>query len=268
MTTLIAALDTFRAGTTAETVTVRGRQWKIIDSGSKGPVLLMLPGTLGNADIFFKQIQKLGKRIRIIALSSPLIADVDVIAGDIAALLDRLDIPSASILGSSFGGFLAQTFAELYPARVETLFIGNSLNNHKLMGSSLPPPDVLLKAAPKALRVQISSQMKAWDIPEKIFAEVRDLLLRELAHHLPPRGPKLRLAAIFLRKNAPVPAVPDSQIVIIDSEDDPLISAPVRDDVCARHPKAEHHRLPSGGHFPYLTRSTAYNDIITNRLGV
>jgi len=266
MTTLIAALDTFRAGTTADTVVVRGRRWKMIDSGGKGPVLLMLPGTLGNADIFFRQINKLGKRIRIIALAYPLIANVDVIAGDISALLNRLDIPRASILGSSFGGFVAQTFAELYPARVETLFIGNSLTDRELLSGTLPPADVLLKATPKALRAQISGQMKAWHIPEKIFAEVRDLLLRELAHHLPPRGPKLRLAAIFLRKNAPVPAVPDSQIVIIDCADDPLISAPVRDDVRARHPKAEHHRLPSGGHFPYLTRSTAYNDIITNRL--
>ncbi|MDA1099983.1 MAG: hypothetical protein O2967_13465 [Proteobacteria bacterium] len=40
----------------------------------------------------------------------------------------------------------------------------------------------------------------------------------------------------------------------------------VRDDVRSRHPAAEHHRLPSGGHFPYLTRSAAYNNILVTRL--
>lgn len=266
MTNLITALDKFRKTTTAETIRLRGRKWKMIDTGGKGPVLLMLPGTLGNADIFFNQIKKLGKRLRIIALTYPLVSDVDLIVGDIASLLDRLDIDRASILGSSFGGFVAQTFAEVHPARVETLFIGNSLTDIDLVRPAFPPAEVLVKMPPGALRAQISGQMANWQVPDRIRAEARSLLQRELARFLPPRAPKLRLAAIFLRDKPPVPAIPDSQIVIIDCQDDPLIPAQVRDDICRRHRDAEHHRLPSGGHFPYLTRSAAYNDILSNRL--
>lgn len=261
-------LDKFRQGVSPEPVRLRGRQWKIIDTKAPGPVLLLLPGTLGNADIFFQQIRQLGRRIRIIALSYPLIADVDLLAGDIARLLDRLAIPRASLLGSSFGGFLAQVFAERFPARVETLFIANSLADADLIRPAFPPGDALLKLPPKALRAQMSAQMTNWDSGEKIFMQTRDLLLRELTLYLPPRAPKLRLAAIMLRPEAPVPALPDSRIVIIECADDPLIPPHVRKDIRDRYPGAEVHSLATGRHFPYLTRAAIYNDILATRLRV
>lgn len=263
---LITELDSFREQILARAVLLHGRQWKMIDTGGAGPVLLLLPGTLGNADIFFKQIKSLGKRIRIIALGYPLIASVDLITDDIAALLDRLAIPRASILGSSFGGFVAQAFAERYPSKVGTLFIGNSLADADLIRAAFPPADVLLTTPPRILRAQMSSQMTNSDATEGIFSELLDLLLRELRHHLAPRAPKLRLAANLRRQAAPVPAVPDNQIVIIECQDDPLIPANVRKDVRVRYPKAELHSLPTGRHFPYLVRSAVYSDILAERL--
>ncbi|MDP7546221.1 MAG: alpha/beta hydrolase [Alphaproteobacteria bacterium] len=263
---LITDVDKFRKQVSPETIVVRGRRWKIIDTGGTGPILLMLPGTLGNADIFFKQMEKLGGRIRIIALGYPLIADVDLLAGDITALLDRLAIPRASVQGTSFGGFLAQAFAERFPGRVETLFIGNSLTDANLIRGAFPPSDVLLHIPPRILRAQMSSQMSNWEASEKIFMELQEFLLRELNTYLAPRAPKLRLAALLLRPKPPVPALPDSQIVIIECQDDPLIPPHVREDVRARYPKAELHSLPTGRHFPYLTRSAAYNEILATRL--
>ena len=263
---LITDLDKFRERVPLKPILLRGRQWKMIDTGGAGPVLLMLPGTLGNGDIFFKQVKSLGKRIRIIALSYPLVADVDLIADDIGGLLDRLNIARANVLGTSFGGFVAQTLAERHPGRVETLFISNSLTNADLIRAAFPPADVLLNVPPKILRAQMSSQMSNWEASEKIFRELQEFLLRELASYLPPRAPKLRLAAILLRRKPPRPALPDSQIVIIECQDDPLIPANVRADVRARYPKAKLHSLPTGRHFPYLTRSTVFNNILAGRL--
>ena len=266
MSNLISAIDSFREKTRPETRMLRGRKWGVIDSGGKGPVLVMLPGTLGNADIFFRQISKLGKRLRILALAYPLVTDVDLVAGDIACLLDRLGIDRASVLGSSYGGFVAQVFGQNHADRVDTLFIGNSLADIDLVRPGFPPAKELLKTPPKALRAHISGQMAAWPEPEKIFTQIKAFLQRELFEYLPARGPKTRLSAILLLKKPPVPAVPDSQIVIIDCDDDPLIPAPVREDIRKRYPKAELHALPSGGHFPYLTRSADYSAIITRRL--
>jgi 3-oxoadipate enol-lactonase len=45
-------------------------------------------------------------------------------AADVAALLDELNMPRASLLGLSFGGMIAQEFAVTYPGRVSSLVVG------------------------------------------------------------------------------------------------------------------------------------------------
>ena len=44
-------------------------------------------------------------------------------AGDVAAILDALDVPTASVLGSSSGGYVAQQLAAAYPDRVAALVL-------------------------------------------------------------------------------------------------------------------------------------------------
>lgn len=62
-------------------------------------------------------------------------------AGDAAAVLDRLNIPQAHIVGASMGGMIAQIFAARFPERTRTLGVLFSSNN----SAFLPPP------APRAL---------------------------------------------------------------------------------------------------------------------
>ena len=67
---LINDRDRF-AGTNPETrITLNGRDWGVLDVGA-GPVLLLIPGTLGRGDIFWQQIEALSDRMRIVAVSYP-----------------------------------------------------------------------------------------------------------------------------------------------------------------------------------------------------
>ncbi|WP_323844961.1 alpha/beta hydrolase [Microbulbifer magnicolonia] len=55
---------------------------------------------------------------------------IEQIAGDCMALLDYLELPSASLLGHSMGGFVALDCAIRYPARVSKLIlVGTSASN-------------------------------------------------------------------------------------------------------------------------------------------
>ncbi|MEN0107389.1 MAG: alpha/beta fold hydrolase, partial [Pseudomonas sp.] len=71
-----------------------------------------------------------------LGLRSPAPYTLEDMAGDVAQLLDHLQIPSAHIVGASMGGMITQVFAALYPERVRALTILFSSTNQPL----LPPP--------------------------------------------------------------------------------------------------------------------------------
>jgi len=48
------------------------------------------------------------------------------IADDVSELLDRLEIDAAHVLGISFGGFVAQEFALMYPSRLKRLVLAST----------------------------------------------------------------------------------------------------------------------------------------------
>lgn len=264
--TLRRSLQRFRDRHPAERAVIRGRRWDFVDSGGSGPALLILPGTLGSAHIFWNQMAALGETLRIVSVSYPLTTSVEGHVGDLARLLDRLGLERSSVLGTSFGGFVAQAFAQAHPDRTDTLFVANSLADIALVGEALPPAPVLAVLPAALLRARMVRQIGDWPAPDETRSEVKLLLIEELEEHLASRAPKTRLLALLGAGAIPEPAIADERIVIIDAEDDPLIPPAARMDVRRRYPGARHHGFETGGHFPYLTRADDYTAILGQRL--
>lgn len=95
-----------------------------------GAPLLLIPGFGTGLWIWFKQIPAFSKEFltitfdpRGISRSTAPDAPITIrtIADDVAALLNALKIESAHILGASFGGFVAQEFALVYPGVTRSL---------------------------------------------------------------------------------------------------------------------------------------------------
>ncbi len=262
----IQSLAAFRTRNKIDRAMVQGRTWGVLDSGGDGPALVLLPGTLGSAEIFWHQFEGLKDRFRVIALTYAQVASVPKLVQDLERLLDRLGVDQAAVLGSSFGGVLAQAFAAARPARVDHLFIANSLHDIGLVRPAFPKHAMLLAMPAALLRRTMRGQIAAWPENAPGMAGLKALLLDELDHHLPPRAPKLRLAALLALKSAPKADLPADRITVIDSTDDPLIPAAVRENVCGAYPDAHHHRFETGGHFPYVTRADDYNALLVERL--
>ncbi|MGB8956478.1 MAG: alpha/beta hydrolase [Tumebacillaceae bacterium] len=120
-------------------VTVNGRRLYIEEKGPHdAPVLLYLhggPGT-GCYDFMHQQSDRLGQHLRLVALdqrgvlrSEPLAEDerltLDDLLSDLEALRQHLHIERWSVLGHSFGGYLALLYAITYPESVERLIFEN-----------------------------------------------------------------------------------------------------------------------------------------------
>jgi len=130
-----------------------GVDWPYIDTGGSGPPLIMLPGSVGTCEMFFKQIASLSSAFRIISVSYPAEPDPVQLADGLAGLMDRLALKTASILGSSFGGYWAQFFALRHVERVDHLFLGNIfIAPDELFANPLFAPELVRASTAQSLQ--------------------------------------------------------------------------------------------------------------------
>ena len=93
-----------------------------------GPLFVYIAGLDGTGELFFKQASKLAESYRVVAFRSREggAFSYDDLTADVAAIIEDNGETRATILGESFGGTVALSFALRYPAMVERLVIVNS----------------------------------------------------------------------------------------------------------------------------------------------
>jgi maspardin len=106
-------------------VRVGDLEWRLRDTGGGPSVLIMLPGSLGNADIFYLQLLHLASRARCIAIDYPE-SPTAALADGLAALIDVLNIGRVNLLGCSLAGYWLQTFGSRHPGRIKSLTLANA----------------------------------------------------------------------------------------------------------------------------------------------
>ena len=99
----------------------------------QGEALVLIMGYGGNSEGWFHQIPGLSREYRVVAFDNRGTGRSDkpdvpytmqMLAQDIAGLIEALDINAAHIYGVSMGGMIAQEFALRYPERVISLILG------------------------------------------------------------------------------------------------------------------------------------------------
>lgn len=268
-TPLQRARDAFAALHPEARIDLNGRDWGVIDMGGAGPALLLIPGTLGRADIFWQQMAALGDRMRIVAVSYPAAGGVAEWTDDMALLLDRLGIASAGVLGSSLGGYLAQYMAARHPERIAQLFAANTL--HSVDGlAARPPYSNELDAGPiETLRAGFGDALRAWGAAHPEQGDLVALLLAESDGRI--LEPELRTRLKAIKHGPELPPLPEAlraRCVTIEADDDPLVPASMRDAVRARLKPARSYRFQWGGHFPYVVRPDLYTAILAFETGL
>ena len=93
-----------------------------------GPLLVFIPGLDGTGELFFKQKPDLVGSYRVVTVHLCDHGDFtyEDLTGDVATIIRELGEEKAIILGESFGGTVALSFALAHPGLIERLIIVNS----------------------------------------------------------------------------------------------------------------------------------------------
>jgi pimeloyl-ACP methyl ester carboxylesterase len=244
-------------------VEVAGLVWDVIDTGAasgSGETLVLLPGAQGTAALFYRQVALLRDAARLLAVSYPAAPDAEVLADGLAGVLDALGVAQASVLGSSYGAYLAQLFATRQPSRVRLLFVTNSfvdVSAHSSGRFGTMQLDAMPAAALKAgARDRIVAQPPS---------ELRSALLAEIDAQ-PAEALKAHLLGVAHSRPLGKLPVPDEHVVVIDCADDPVVPAAMRAAVAAHYPGGARHTLEQGGHYPYIQAAEAFAAIVREHL--
>ncbi len=92
------------------------------------PLLIKICGLDGSGKLFYKQIPSLAKSYRVVTfpLRDDPAATYEMLADDVAAIIEAIGEGKAVVVGESFGGGIAFSFALRYPQMLDRLVIVNS----------------------------------------------------------------------------------------------------------------------------------------------
>ena len=237
---------------------VGGRTWGVIDQKARRdrPVVVLLHGTAGRAQIWWQAMQRLRGLARVVAISYPADRNVARNADRLAAVLGKLALPRAIVLGSSLGGYMVQFLAARHRNRLAHAVFNSTFSDTSLIGKAIPPgvedlPGWQIRGA------QVRG-MATWPAKDARFSAMVKTVGQMNVRMVPAQVLKTRVLSWAKGVNAPMAEVPQRKITVQDCADDPLVPRAALDDVVRRYPEARHVRLAEGGHFAYLACADAF----------
>ena len=259
----------FRSTHPVKYFTIGGTRWEYIACGRGTETLLILPGGFGIGEASFQHILALEDVYRIIALTYPsTITTMAQMVEGIVAILAAENVSQAHVLGSSYGGMVAQRLVREYPEKVGKLILSHT-------------------GGPKAERAERSKKfvrVLRW-LPMGVLRALLRLVTRKALADAPAQrafwqtysnGTIARLCRADLISRYQLAADFDAttkftsddlkdwpgRILILEGDNDPIAEARARQALKALYPQAEVHTFHGTGHSAPIARVEEYVSVI------
>lgn len=275
----VERLKEFRRAHPVKSLNFGNQQWEYIACGRESAqTLLLLPGALSVGESTFPLITAFENDYRIIAPSYALSRTMNGLCEGIAHILETEGAGRAHVMGSSYGGLVAQYFVRKFSDKALSLVLSHTfLMNPKLalplriMSKLFPllPDSLFVPLLKLRLNKMLLSTLRRANHPEYEFwrAYLNEAIasdrLREVAIH--QNNCLLELAC------EPQFTADDlknwrGKILIIDSDDDPAIPAKERELLRKTYPQAQVHTFRDAGHASSILKPKEVFSVIKNFL--
>jgi aminoacrylate hydrolase len=231
--------------------------------GAGFPVL-MISGLGGLASFWQEQVAAFSRRYEVITHDSRGVGEsdpirggytVDRMAGDVIALMDRLEIERAHLMGHSTGGAIAQTLAIEHPKRVESIVLSGCWTKpdayfRRMYGLR---KEILQRGGPSSyVPATTLFVYPSWWIARN-NEKLRHMEAQNLANFPPLEIAMSRIDAILaFDRTAGLPRI-KTPTLVIGAEDDIVTPAYFSEELARVIRGAEVKIFPRGGHwFPHV----------------
>src|SRR5262245_21333549 len=270
----VERLKEFRLTHKYKHLLVDGAEWEYISCGLGEQTLLLLPGGLSVGESAFPLITAFENEYRIIAPSYALSMTMPGLCDGIAHILETEGVNQVHVLGGSYGGLVAQYFVRKYPNKARSLILSHTFVMTPISEKPLQIADKLSRVMPRSLFVPLLklrlnkiflSTLRDAKHPEFEFwraylnEAVASNRLREFAAH------QNRVLLDLARRPQFSPEDLEAWrggILIIDSDNDPAISAKHRGLLRNTYPQAQTHTFHATGNVSSILKREEFFSII------
>jgi len=243
-------------------ITNNGQEWNYLNIGKGEKTILFLHGMTGSYDVWWQQINYLKSDYQIISLTYPAVGNLKEMADAILKILDKEKISKTHIVGSSLGGYFAQYLASNYPEKVEKTVFANTFPVNDQIKQDNKIKAYLMKNVPEWLLMRVMRKGLYKDIlPAGNNSKLLEaVMLEQFSGGMSKSQLVARYKCVVdkFEQNTK----PDMPLLIIESDNDPLVKANLREKLKETYPKAKIITLHKAGHFPYLNEADNYNKIL------
>lgn len=251
----------------------------------EGTPLVLIEGLGADHNSWIHQIPDLQAHFRLLLFDNRGIGQstgsfgrysIQLMADDLAALLDYLQIEKAHIIGSSMGGMIAQEFALLYPEKVNKLILCATFAKHPEMrtmlldgirqvikGDSdqvieLQPHHVLIEKAATYFFKQVFSESFLRE--NKVF--IAQTLQRNLMNPLHGETFLKQLDAIAHHDTTQRLQKITAETLVITGDSDQLVMPSCSEYLASHIPNAQLKIVKNGTHGFHIEKPTLFNRIV------
>jgi len=243
--------------------------WMYMVGGSGTGALLLLPGALNSAELGFEHVEILERDFRVIAPAYPAAAtSMHELTGGVVAILDAEGIRRAHVVGSSFGGTVAQCLIRKHPERIGKLVLSHTggpdaaradKNLRILRKIQFMPAAILRYLMKIGMRRASSRFQEDQEFWTKYLVEgVRQIQKVSFVNFY-------KRAVDYDRNYRFTPSdLPDaaSRVLLLDSDDDPLAGPEVQKSLRALYPGAKVHTFEDTGHLASILKPGEYAEAV------
>ncbi|MCA1634535.1 MAG: alpha/beta hydrolase [Acidobacteria bacterium] len=249
-------------------LTVKGVEWEYVTGGRGPQTLLMFHGAVGGAETMQWLADAFADECRTIAPTVAGVRTLEEVCDAASAILDREHVGRAVVFGGSFGGLVAQAFLKRRRRQVEHLVLLSTGAPSPAVGAKNAKAMKFLRFIPFPLmralmKLEMGKHLHAPTAASPEHAERVHLFRRRLDDYLDHKLTKqtflsrIELSIDFnLRENYGPEDYADwpGRVLLVESNDDPMIPAAERARLKATYPRALVCAFEGAGHMIPLLR--------------
>ncbi len=268
----VKELQDFRAAHKLKKLATNNLRWEYISTGKGKKTIVLLPGSIRFAEIWFKLIKILEKEFKVISPNYPEIKTIKEALDGISKILLKEEQKNIILIGSSFGGWVAQCFVRKYPHLVKKLLLSNTylpesrhLGLYKYINITFP-----LYPTPLLKRMLRNNYFKIFTVSAHDKDFWKAFITENLYYNTNRKEILNQYKCIYdYFKNYSFSSNDlgkwDGKILIIESIDD-IVSKDKRENLKRVYPMAELVSLENAGHTPGYTQPEKFYSIIKDFL--